>query len=244
MTWVRAGGEAPIARKLRRDILKLGVPVEGPRPPHRWSLGGAQVTVKVELRRPRRWPSAPAADMSRGLERGRPTTSWATRWPFLPRPLGGRMANPKVTFNTNHGTIRAEIFEDKAPQTSENFLKLVRQGFYNGVTFHRIIPGFMIQGGDPTGTGSGGPGYTIRDEFHPLLRHTGPGILSMANAGPHTGGSQFFITLAATKWLDGKHAIFGRVTEGMEVVEKIAEVPRGANDRPKSPVTIQTAVVG
>ncbi len=154
------------------------------------------------------------------------------------------MANPTVTFTTSHGTIRAEIFEDKAPATSANFLKLVRQGFYNGVPFHRVIPGFMIQGGDPTGTGTGGPGYTIRDEFHPLLHHTGAGILSMANAGPNTGGSQFFITLGATKWLDGKHGIFGRVVSGQEVVEKIAEVPRDGNDRPKSPVTIQSVVVG
>ncbi len=154
------------------------------------------------------------------------------------------MANPTVTLTTSEGTIRAEIFEDKAPVTSANFLKLVRQGFYNGTTFHRVIPGFMIQGGDPSGNGTGGPGYTIKDEFHPSLKHTGPGIFSMANAGPNTGGSQFFITLDKTPWLDGKHAIFGRVIGGQEVVEKIAATPRDRNDRPRTAVVIQTATVG
>jgi cyclophilin family peptidyl-prolyl cis-trans isomerase len=154
------------------------------------------------------------------------------------------MANPTVTLTTSEGTIRAEIFEDKAPITSANFLKLVRQGFYNGVTFHRVIPGFMIQGGDPSGNGTGGPGYMIKDEFHPTLKHTGPGIFSMANAGPNTGGSQFFITLDKTPWLDGKHAIFGKVVGGQDVVDKIAGLPRDRNDRPKTPVVIKTATVG
>jgi cyclophilin family peptidyl-prolyl cis-trans isomerase len=154
------------------------------------------------------------------------------------------MPNPTVTLQTNAGNIRAEIFEDKVPQTAANFLKLVRQGFYDGLTFHRVIPGFMIQGGDPAGDGSGGPGYEIRDEFHPSLKHTGPGLLSMANAGPNTGGSQFFITLAATPWLDGKHAIFGKVTSGQDIVQRIAQVARDRNDRPRAPVTIQKATVG
>ena len=151
------------------------------------------------------------------------------------------MANPTVTLTTTLGDVRIEIFEDKVPKTAANFLTLVRKGFYNGLTFHRVIPGFMIQGGCPRGDGSGGPGYEIPDEFHASLRHSGPGILSMANAGPNTGGSQFFITLAATSWLDGKHAIFGRVTSGQDVVEKIAKVPRDGQDRPRTPVKILSA---
>jgi cyclophilin family peptidyl-prolyl cis-trans isomerase len=149
--------------------------------------------------------------------------------------------NPTVSFETSLGTIRAEIYQDKVPRTADNFLSLVRKGFYNGVTFHRVIPGFMIQGGDPTGNGTGGPGYTIPDEFHPDLKHGSAGILSMANAGPNTGGSQFFITLAPAPWLDGRHAIFGRVTEGQNVVEKIAGVPRDRSDRPRSSVRIESA---
>lgn len=152
------------------------------------------------------------------------------------------MANPNVTFRTTLGDIRFEIYQDRAPKTAENFLSLVRKGFYNGTTFHRVIPGFMIQGGDPKGDGTGGPGYTIPDEFHPTLKHTGPGVLSMANAGPNTGGSQFFVTLAATGWLDGKHAIFGKVIGGQDVVEKIAQVPRDARDRPSTPVRIAEAI--
>jgi cyclophilin family peptidyl-prolyl cis-trans isomerase len=153
------------------------------------------------------------------------------------------MANPLVTFKTTMGDIRAEIFEDKVPKTAANFLGLVRKGFYNGLTFHRVIPGFMIQGGCPRGDGTGGPGYEIPDEFHPLLKHTAPGIFSMANAGPNTGGSQFFITLAATRWLDGKHAIFGKVISGQEVVDKIGVVARDSSDRPRTPIRILTATV-
>jgi cyclophilin family peptidyl-prolyl cis-trans isomerase len=153
------------------------------------------------------------------------------------------MANPTVTLQTTLGDIRLEIFEDKVPKTAGNFLTLVRKGFYNGTTFHRVIPGFMIQGGDPKGDGTGGPGYEIPDEFHPALKHTGPGILSMANAGPNTGGSQFFITLAATGWLDGKHAIFGKVTGGQEIADQIAKVPRDGRDRPRAAVSIRTATV-
>lgn len=151
------------------------------------------------------------------------------------------MANPTVTLATTMGDIRIEVFQDKAPKTAANFLKLVRDGFYNGLTFHRVIPGFMIQGGCPKGDGTGGPGYEIPDEFHPTLQHAGPGILSMANAGPNTGGSQFFITLAATPWLDGKHAIFGKVVAGQSVVDAIAGVPRDRTDRPRTPVTITRA---
>lgn len=153
------------------------------------------------------------------------------------------MANPTVTLKTSLGDMRIELFEDKAPKTAGNFLTLVKKGFYNGLTFHRVIPGFMIQGGCPKGDGTGGPGYNIPDEFHPLLKHTGPGILSMANAGPNTGGSQFFITLAPTKWLDGKHAIFGKVVGGMDVVDRIAGVSRDGSDRPKSAISIVSATV-
>jgi cyclophilin family peptidyl-prolyl cis-trans isomerase len=149
------------------------------------------------------------------------------------------MANPIATVETSLGDIRVELFEDRAHKTSANFTQLVRKGFYDGTTFHRVIPGFMIQGGCPKGDGTGGPGYSIPDEFHPALKHTGPGILSMANAGPDTGGSQFFITLGATPWLDGKHAVFGRVVSGQEIVEKIAQVPRDKSDRPRSVVAVK-----
>ncbi len=153
------------------------------------------------------------------------------------------MPNPTVTLRTTLGDIRLEVYRDRAPKTSENFLSLARKGFYTGLTFHRIIPGFMIQGGCPKGDGTGGPGYTIPDEFDPTLRHDGPGVVSMANAGPNTGGSQFFITLAATNWLDRKHAVFGHVRGGQDVVEKIAAVARDAHDRPKSPVRIVEVTV-
>ena len=142
------------------------------------------------------------------------------------------MANRTATFETTAGSFKVELLEDKAPVTTRNFVELAEKGFYNGTIFHRVIDGFMIQGGDPTGTGRGGPGYTIKDEFHKDLKHTDPGLLSMANAGPNTGGSQFFITLAATPWLDNKHAIFGKVVDGMDVVRKIGKTKTGAGDRP------------
>ena len=153
------------------------------------------------------------------------------------------MANPTVTLRTTLGDIRFELFRDRAPKTAANFLTLLKKGFYDGLTFHRVIPGFMIQGGCPKGDGTGGPGYTIPDEFEPTLRHDGPGVVSMANAGPNTGGSQFFITLAPTAWLDHRHAVFGRVRGGQDVVEKIAAVPRDSNDRPSTPVRIVEAKV-
>jgi cyclophilin family peptidyl-prolyl cis-trans isomerase len=153
------------------------------------------------------------------------------------------MANPTVTLQTSLGTMRAEIFQDKAPVTAKNFLSLVNKGFYNGLTFHRVIPGFMIQSGDPKGNGTGGPGYSIPDEFHPSLKHDSPGVFSMANAGPNTGGSQFFITVAPTPWLNGKHAIFGKLISGQEVAEKIVQVPRDGQDRPRTPVRIEKATV-
>jgi cyclophilin family peptidyl-prolyl cis-trans isomerase len=137
-------------------------------------------------------------------------------------------ARPAAVFKTTAGTFKVELFDDLAPKTSANFISLAEKHFYDNTTFHRVIDGFMIQGGDPSGTGSGGPGYTIADEFGPGLQHDAPGILSMANAGPNTGGSQFFITLAATPWLDGAHAIFGKVIEGMDVVKAIGKRPSNA----------------
>ncbi len=143
-----------------------------------------------------------------------------------------------ATLTTNAGAISIELFDDDAPTTVANFKKLAADGFYDGVIFHRVIPDFMIQGGDPTGTGSGGPGYTFEDEAneHKVER----GALAMANAGPNTNGSQFFIVTAdSTPWLDGKHTVFGRVIAGMEVVDAISEVDRDARDRPKQDVTIE-----
>lgn len=153
------------------------------------------------------------------------------------------MANRHADFKTSQGNFRLELFEDKAPQTTGNFIQLAESGFYNGLIFHRIIDDFMIQGGCPQGTGMGGPGYTIADEFHPELTHDGPGVLSMANAGPNTGGSQFFITLVPTAWLDGRHAVFGRVVEGMEVVSTIGKIPTDPRDRPLEDVVIETITI-
>lgn len=126
-----------------------------------------------------------------------------------------------ATLETDKGNIIIQLFPDKAPETVNNFVFLARQGFYDGTIFHRVIKDFMAQGGDPTGTGRGGPGYKFKDEFHPSLRHDKPGVLSMANAGPGTNGSQFFITHVPTPWLDNKHSIFGQVTEGMDVLLSI-----------------------
>ncbi len=128
-----------------------------------------------------------------------------------------------ATIVTNRGTIRLELHADKAPRTVANFEKLAGEGFYDGLKFHRVIANFMIQGGCPQGTGTGGPGYNFKDEFHKDLKHSGPGVLSMANAGPNTNGSQFFITHVATPWLDGKHSVFGRVIEGQKVVDSIKQ---------------------
>ena len=153
------------------------------------------------------------------------------------------MANRTAKIQTNHGTFSIELFEERAPGTTKNFIDLADKGFYDGVIFHRVIAGFMIQGGDPTGSGRGGPGYTIPDEFHPELRHTGEGILSMANAGPDTGGSQFFITLDATSWLDGKHAVFGKVVEGIEVVRAIGSTPTGPGDKPLKEVVMEEVTI-
>jgi peptidyl-prolyl cis-trans isomerase A (cyclophilin A) len=162
-------------------------------------------------------------------------------------------------FTTTEGNFTIQLFEEQAPKTVANFTALAegtkewtdpRSGkkmkapLYNGTVFHRVIDGFMIQGGDPLGQGTGGPGYRFEDEFHPKLRHTKAGILSMANAGPNTNGSQFFITLAETSWLDNKHSVFGEVVSGMDVVKKIGGTPTSKpGDRPLKPITIQSVTI-
>jgi peptidyl-prolyl cis-trans isomerase A (cyclophilin A) len=162
-------------------------------------------------------------------------------------------------FTTSEGNFKVRLFDTDVPKTVANFAELAegskeftdpatgqktKRPFYDGLVFHRVISGFMIQGGDPLGTGTGGPGYKFADEFSPKLRHTKPGLLSMANAGPNTNGSQFFITLAATPWLDNKHSIFGEVVEGMDVVEKIGSTPTSKpNDRPVKAVTISSVKI-
>ncbi|MFC7135511.1 peptidylprolyl isomerase [Halobaculum litoreum] len=176
---------------------------------------------------------------------------------------------PHVTFHTTHGDIEIELYADRAPKTVENFLNLAEHdpaasedpgvetttwedpesgeirgdSLYQGITFHRIIDEFMIQGGDPTGTGRGGPGYEFDDEFHDDLKHDDAGVLSMANSGPNTNGSQFFITLAPQPHLDGRHAVFGKVVAGMDVVEEIGAVPTGRNDQPREDVKIERVTV-
>ena len=149
----------------------------------------------------------------------------------------------KVKIETTAGEIQADLDAKDAPKTVENFVKLAKQGFYDGIIFHRVIPDFMIQTGDPTGTGTGGPGYKFADEFSPNLKHNGPGVLSMANSGPNTNGSQFFITDAATPWLDGKHSVFGKVTSGIDVVKKIATAARDSGDRPRQEIKMTKVMV-
>lgn len=163
-----------------------------------------------------------------------------------------------ATFETSMGTFKVQLYNDKAPKTVENFVglatgtkewtdpktgKQVKTPFYNGLKFHRVIPNFMIQGGCPVGNGTGGPGYRFEDEFHPELKHSKPGLLSMANAGPNTNGSQFFVTVAATPWLDNRHTIFGEVTEGMDVVYAISKAPTQPGDKPTTDIVIKTVTI-
>jgi peptidyl-prolyl cis-trans isomerase A (cyclophilin A) len=179
--------------------------------------------------------------------------------------FGGSMAQAQekkgplyATMKTTLGDIVLVLFEDKAPKTVANFVGLasgtkewtdpktgekVKRPLYNGTIFHRVIPDFMIQGGDPVGRGTGGPGYKFEDEFSPDLKHSKPGTLSMANAGPNTNGSQFFITVKATPWLDGRHTVFGEVVKGQEVVNAIVSTPRGANDKPVKDVVLSEVVI-
>jgi peptidyl-prolyl cis-trans isomerase A (cyclophilin A) len=162
-------------------------------------------------------------------------------------------------FTTSEGNFTARLFDAETPNTVANFTGLadgskewtdprsgqrVKQPYFNGTIFHRVIADFMIQGGDPLGQGTGGPGYNFADEFHPALRHSKPGILSMANRGPNTNGGQFFITLVATPWLDDKHSVFGEIVEGMDVVKKIGGTPTSKpGDRPVKPITIETVTI-
>jgi|SRR3989344_2261634 len=154
---------------------------------------------------------------------------------------GEKMKGTIVELETTKGTMTIRLFDEQAPVTTANFKKLVSDGFYDGTIFHRIIRDFMVQGGDPSGTGRGGPGYKIKDEFAEELKHSKRGILSMANSGPNTGGSQFFITLVPTPWLDGKHAIFGELVKGQEVLDAIGTAPTGDGDRPKQEIKILKA---
>jgi peptidyl-prolyl cis-trans isomerase A (cyclophilin A) len=161
-------------------------------------------------------------------------------------------------FSTTEGDFKVRLYDDKAPKTVANFVGLaegtqewtdpktrqqVKRPFYNGLIFHRVIEGFMLQGGCPAGTGTGGPGYQFADEFGPGLKHDRPGLLSMANAGPNTNGSQFFVTLVPTPWLDNKHAIFGEVVEGMDVVQKIGKTPTGRNDKPVKDIVMTSVTI-
>jgi peptidyl-prolyl cis-trans isomerase A (cyclophilin A) len=179
----------------------------------------------------------------------------ASAFRFPEEETVSRAPGTYAIFDTSQGTIVCRLFEKEAPQTVANFVGLaegtkefkdprtgqkVKRTFYDGLSFHRVIPQFMIQGGCPLGTGTGDPGYRFADEFHPSLRHDKAGKLSMANAGPNTNGSQFFLTVAPTPWLDNKHAIFGEVVEGLDLAIKISELPRGANDKPKEPVILKT----
>jgi peptidyl-prolyl cis-trans isomerase A (cyclophilin A) len=192
---------------------------------------------------------------SRALASPRGMRDNARAFHFPEEETLSRAPGTYAVFETSQGTIVFRLFEKEAPQTVANFIGLaegtkefkdprtgqkVKRPFYDGLTFHRVIPKFMIQGGCPLGTGTGDPGYRFADEFHASLRHDKAGKLSMANAGPGTNGSQFFITVAPTPWLDNKHTIFGEVIEGMDVATKISELPRGANDKPKQAVELKS----
>ena len=172
--------------------------------------------------------------------------------------MADRESGVYATFETSMGRIICRLFEKEAPKTVENFIALaegrrefldgstggkVTRPFYNKLKFHRVIPEFMIQGGCPRGDGTGGPGYNFEDEFHPNLRHDRPGILSMANSGPNTNGSQFFITMVPTPWLDNRHSVFGRVVEGQDITKRICEVPRDAQDGPRTPIVLESVII-
>jgi len=173
----------------------------------------------------------------------KPTPKAENEKPAAPAAPAPEAKNRVARFETSKGTFKVELFESKAPLTTKNFIDLATKGFYDGVIFHRVIDGFMIQGGDPTGTGRGGPGYNIPDEFHADLKHDSPGIISMANAGPNTGGSQFFITLGPTPHLNKRHAVFGKVIEGLDVVKAIGKSATGSGDRPLDDVVMKKVTI-
>ncbi len=162
---------------------------------------------------------------------------------IINQKLEENMGNRIAVIETNYGTMEIELFEERAPITTKNFIDLVEKGFYDGIIFHRVIKEFMIQGGDPEGRGTGGPGYAISDEFHPELKHDKAGMLSMANAGPNTGGSQFFITLVPTPWLDNHHSIFGHLIKGEEVLSAIGAVEVGAQDKPLVDIVMKKVTI-
>ena len=171
-------------------------------------------------------------------------TSTQTKEPELVKPKTEKDVQiVKIRIETSMGDMDADLYAAEAPKTVQNFVKLAKGGFYNGLIFHRVIPNFMIQTGDPLGNGTGGPGYTFEDEFSPRLRHDKPGVLSMANSGPNTNGSQFFITEVPTPWLDDRHSVFGQVTRGLDVAEQIASVPRDKGDKPLTSVTINKITI-
>jgi peptidyl-prolyl cis-trans isomerase A (cyclophilin A) len=206
-------------------------------------------------------PAPPVADRNKSLIGGQIDLFTGSRRSLLrytdpiPAPIGGAGATISLMpneifalFDTTEGSFKVKLFADKAPRTVENFVSLAEgtktgKPFYDGTVFHRVIPKFMIQGGDPQGTGRGGPGYQFEDEFHPELRHSRPGILSMANAGPNTNGSQFFITVNPTPHLDNHHSVFGEVVDGFAVVQRISEVKRDRNDRPMTEVRINSVKI-
>ena len=172
--------------------------------------------------------------------------------------MSKREAGVYAILETSMGRMVCRLYADKAPRTVENFIELaegrkewtdpntneyVKRPFYNGLAFHRVIPDFMIQGGCPLGNGTGGPGYEFEDEFHKDLKHDTPGVLSMANAGPDTNGSQFFVTVVATPWLDNRHSVFGKVVEGLDVAAKISQVARDRNDKPRTPVVLEKVTI-
>ncbi len=172
--------------------------------------------------------------------------------------MSKREAGVYAILETSMGRMVCRLFADKAPRTVENFIELaegrkewtdpntneyVKRPFYNGLAFHRVIPDFMIQGGCPLGNGTGGPGFEFEDEFHKDLKHDTPGVLSMANAGPDTNGSQFFVTVAATPWLDNRHSVFGKIVEGLDVAVKISRVARDRNDKPRTPVVLEKVTI-
>ena len=160
---------------------------------------------------------------------------------IAPKPI--KKTNPVAIIQTNMGIMKLELLEDKAPKTVKNFINLAEKGFYNGLTFHRVIENFVIQGGDPYGTGQGGPGYTIEDEISPSLKHDSAGIVAMAHRGPNTAGSQFYITLAATPWLDGKYSIFGKLLEGEKTLKDIGSVATGAQSKPLDEIIMHQIII-